>query len=276
MQIVFRKGEIYNRRLDIHRRYKGQERGGIITPTSHPLVLIVSGKSGRQHGYEDYWSDDHRTFFYYGEGQVGDMRFKGGNLALRDHVVNGEDIHLFQEVPRRDGYLRYFGQMICIGYEWVEAPDRNKSLRRALLFELSPIELFNDDVETKGVEELRGEPSGLEDLRRRAMDDAVDALTPTERLEKYIKRSFAIKAYVLARAAGKCEACGKDAPFRTRAGTPYLEPHHIRRLSDGGPDHPQWVLGVCPNCHRRAHYSEDGPLFNQRLGDIVLRLEPPS
>src|ERR1700746_1774493 len=24
-----------------------------------------------------------------------------------------------------------------------------------------------------------------------------------------------------------------------------------RRLSDGGPDHPRWVVAVCPNCHRR-------------------------
>jgi 5-methylcytosine-specific restriction protein A len=52
-----------------------------------------------------------------------------------------------------------------------------------------------------------------------------------------------------------------------------LEPHHIRRVADGGPDHPEWVIGVCPNCHRRAHYAEDKVEFNETLRQIVLERE---
>ena len=44
-------------------------------------------------------------------------------------------------------------------------------------------------------------------------------------------------------------------------------------LSDGGPDHPRWVVGVCPNCHRRAHYAYDSVASNQRLGDRIGDLE---
>ncbi|MGK5511732.1 HNH endonuclease [Brevibacillus formosus] len=50
-----------------------------------------------------------------------------------------------------------------------------------------------------------------------------------------------------------CEACGSEAPFKTAKGGPFLEVHHRRRLSDGGPDHPEWVAAICPNCHRRCH-----------------------
>jgi 5-methylcytosine-specific restriction enzyme A len=39
----------------------------------------------------------------------------------------------------------------------------------------------------------------------------------------------------------------------------------IRRLSDGGPDDPRWVAAICPNCHREAHYGENGEELNQQL-----------
>jgi hypothetical protein len=40
-------------------------------------------------------------------GHSGDMRFEKRNLALHDHLLNGEDVHLFEEVPVKSGYLRY-------------------------------------------------------------------------------------------------------------------------------------------------------------------------
>jgi len=66
---------------------------------------------------------------------------------------------------------------------------------------------------------------------------------------------------------------GTLSQFKKPSGEPYLEPHHIRRLSDGGPDHPRWVVAVCPNCHRRAHHAGDAAEYNGRLADVVLRLE---
>jgi 5-methylcytosine-specific restriction protein A len=113
----------------------------------------------------------------------------------------------------------------------------------------------------------------LSELRRKALADSAGCRTPSERRSLYRLRSRAIRAYVLGRAAGACEGCGQAAPFLTRDGRPYLEPHHIRRLTDGGPDDPRWVAGLCPNCHRRAHYSNDGPEFNARLEVTVLSLE---
>ncbi len=62
------------------------------------------------------------------------------------------------------------------------------------------------------------------------------------------------------------------APFSTPDGRPFLEAHHTRRLSDGGPDDPRWVIAICPNCHRRAHYATDATTFNDnlklKLGDL--------
>jgi 5-methylcytosine-specific restriction protein A len=82
---------------------------------------------------------------------------------------------------------------------------------------------------------------------------------------RYHRRSAAVRMYVLARADGTCESCNSPAPFCREDGTAYLEPHHTRRLSDGGPDHPRWVGAVCPNCHREIHHGAEGKEKNTRL-----------
>ena len=82
-------------------------------------------------------------------------------------------------------------------------------------------------------------------------------------------RSEAVKVYVLRRADGICEGCQQPAPFRTKKGRPYLEPHHIRRVADGGPDDPRWVAALCPNCHREVHHGEKGDDLNRRLAEYL-------
>ena len=140
---LFVPEQLYHRRRDIHARYGGQEQGGMITPARHNLIFLVTGNSGRVHGYEDRWSDDGMTFFYFGEGQSGDMKFTKGNLALRDHTLRGEDVHLFEEVPEKSGYLRYKEQMVCTGFTFVDAPDTERNMRKAILFELVPLQAFD-------------------------------------------------------------------------------------------------------------------------------------
>ena len=82
-------------------------------------------------------------------------------------------------------------------------------------------------------------------------------------------RSQAVRGYTLRRAEGTCEGCGLPAPITTPEGEPYLEVHHLRRLSDGGPDHPAHVAALCPNCHRRCHHSVDARSFN---GEVARRV----
>jgi 5-methylcytosine-specific restriction protein A len=59
----------------------------------------------------------------------------------------------------------------------------------------------------------------------------------------------------------------------TIAGTPYLEPHHIRRLTDQGPDDPRHMAALCPNCHREVHYGKNGEVLNQHLQECVFARE---
>jgi 5-methylcytosine-specific restriction protein A len=113
----------------------------------------------------------------------------------------------------------------------------------------------------------------LQELRQIALETASLDATPQQRKANAYYRSQAVRAYVLRRAAGFCEGCGSEAPFLTPSGSPYLEPHHIRRRADGGPDHPRWVVALCPNCHRRVHFSGSGANYNQQLAEKVVVLE---
>lgn len=269
------------RRRRLHEAYGGQERGGISTPAKYPFVLLFTGDSGEQFGYRDEWLPD-GTFRYTGEGQVGDMRMTGGNRAIRDHALDGKDLLLFEKTEK--AYVKYVGQMVCTGYESVpNVPDRDGDLRTAIAFYLRPLESLDvqatsshGSTEADGADlEREAWSAPLERLRELALAAPLASAPVEETRRNVYRRSAAVRAYVLGRAAGVCEGCSTPAPFQTVGGRPYLEPHHTRRLSDGGPDHPAHVIALCPTCHRRAHYAVDHAAFNDSLIELLRRLERP-
>lgn len=56
-----------------------------------------------------------------------------------------------------------------------------------------------------------------------------------------------VSAAAKRRANGKCQLCGKSAPFLDPHGQPYLETHHIIWLSRGGPDTLDNTVALCRN-----------------------------
>jgi 5-methylcytosine-specific restriction endonuclease McrA len=128
-----------------------------------------------------------------------------------------------------------------------------------------------------GIPDLNDEAladANIDELRKAALLRARRFATRKQRRTTYRVRSSAIRLYVLRRANGRCEACNEPAPFRKPDGNDYLEPHHTTRLSDEGPDHPTKVIGLCPNCHRRAYHAQDAEAFNATLKRKLRRIEP--
>jgi 5-methylcytosine-specific restriction protein A len=246
-----------------------QRQGGILTPVEVPLIVIVTGEGGREFGYEDYWDDD-GVFHYYGAGPKGDMVFLRGNKAMRDHASNGEDVHLFEQA--RDG-LRYYGQMVVAGWNWRDdVPDEDANPRRAIVFELVALDDELAAPVTPHASTGAADPRWtmpLDELRSRSGRTLGESPTSTVARRNVYQRSGDLKVYVLRRANGTCEGCEQPAPFLTTAGHPYLEPHHTRRLSDGGPDDYHHVIALCPTCHRRVHHGADGQTYNE---DLIARL----
>ena len=264
---------LYNRRKDIHTRYGGQSQGGISTPVDCQYIFLFTGESGAPFGYEDHW-DDEGVFHYVGEGQVGDMQFVRGNKAIRDHSENGKVLLLFSALGRSQP-VRFLGAFHCASWATQNGSDRNGDKRKIYVFHLVPegsdFDYYNADEDP--VEAPRS--TTLATLRERAYKAAGSTprgKSPDAKRSLY-QRSEAVKQYVLARADGVCESCLSPAPFLRRNGTAYLEPHHTRRVSDSGPDHPLWVGAICPNCHREIHYGQDGSSRNVNLIKRLAEIE---
>jgi len=134
MKII--KGTEYKRK-ELHDYYGGQRQGGISTPIDHRIIFIFQNKRGEDYGYEDGWNEDNH-FLYTGEGQIGDMEFKKGNKALRDHSFNEKKVFLFKETKKT--FVRFVAEISFIEYEFIQIPDINKNNRRAIQFIFKKIE----------------------------------------------------------------------------------------------------------------------------------------
>jgi 5-methylcytosine-specific restriction protein A len=147
-------------------------------------------------------------------------------------------------------------------------PDRDGKPRQAIVFQLVKDATLTDIGDGAGAGD-----ADLAALRAAALKAPDKSGSRSSSKRRVYKRSAALRSYVLARSGGICEGCSGPAPFATASGSPYLEPHHVRRISDGGPDHPAWVIALCPNCHARVHHGADGDSYNQTLIAKLPKLE---
>jgi 5-methylcytosine-specific restriction protein A len=262
---LFVPGRLYKRREEIHEKYGGKQQGGISTPTNVPAVFIFTGEIGSKYGYSDRYDED-GCFLCTGEGHKGDMRMIRGNRAIRDHEKVDKTLCLFEEVDGKRGYRNYVGEFSYIEHFTEPRPDKDGNVRNAIVFRLAKKSTSSHDP-PEGSTATR-----LEVLRQFAMQQDRPHASPTERIITLRERSQAVKAYSLERAQGKCEGCRTKAPFESPKG-PYLEVHHVFQLSDDGPDEPWAVIALCPNCHRRAHYSIENEEFNSELKALLQQIE---
>lgn len=262
---MFEVGRVYHRRNEIHGIYGGQAQGGMSTPREHPFIFLFAGESGIEHGYRDEVKPD-GTYWYTGEGQKGEQTFTKCNKALRDHHELGKNVYLFEEAG--SGLARYLGEVEYLDYHFEERLDTEGNSRKAIIFELGFIDFteqtmtMEEPIETT-LRQLK--KKSLAELRNLALSGAVPGATAKVRKQTVYLRSKAVREYVLKRSDGICEGCQSVAPFLTKKGEPYLEPHHTTRVADGGPDHPAHVIALCPTCHRRVHYAEDCYSYNAEL-----------
>ena len=266
---------IYDRWSEINIPYGGSRQSGISASRVTPAIFLFSGESGEQHGYKDHF-DQQGVFWYSGEGQIGDMKLDKGNNAIATHANEGRALHVFMTLGKARGQ-RYIGEFTYASHEYGDGTDREGHQRRTIVFHLLPVGMLADEMNAPDDQEVDDEVLDLAQARVRALA----AFLPTEQvgtsqtLRMLYRRSRAVRDYVLLRAQGSCESCKKPAPFKRPDGTPYLEPHHTTRVSDGGLDHPKHVGAICPACHREIHYGADGRTRNAALIQYLALLELP-
>lgn len=125
----------------------------------------------------------------------------------------------------------------------------------ALLLELQGCDLT--EIQSREIHEQRVKAAmTLSPSERAQKSDAFGNIPRVYEVRTQVfDRNPYVVAEVLIRAKGNCEGCGQPAPFSRRTdSTPYLEVHHIKPLSKGGHDSIENAIGLCPNCHRKAHF----------------------
>ncbi len=266
--VRFEVGCSYNR-WELNDMYGGERYKGISTPADRNLIFIFTSESGDAYGYEDGFRPDDR-YLYTGEGREGDMTMDGGNKAIRDHRTSDIGLHLFEGEPF-PWIITYRGEYEYDDHQWKILPDENGEQRDAIRFLLKPVggtEIkIKGNLDTLSDEQLyrnakRGAPNPGETTSNNAGPSSGQSYT----------RSEVVKQFALKMADGTCQGCSEEAPFLDSAGEPYLEVHHLHSRADGGPDDPNNVLAICPNCHRRVHCGADGNEFNYRLIEVAAEL----
>ena len=150
---MFTKGKLY-KRIELHEEFGGRRQSGISNCPKNPIIFIFSGKTGKQHGYDDGWDDDN-YFWYSGEGQSGDMEFTGGNKSILNHQKDEKSIFLFEKT-KKSGFWKYIDELKLVKYEYYQTPDTDGLDRKGIKFKLISVSNENEinepdtgDVETK-------------------------------------------------------------------------------------------------------------------------------
>jgi 5-methylcytosine-specific restriction protein A len=98
------------------------------------------------------------------------------------------------------------------------------------------------------------------DIRKKRLEKSLKIPDRIQIHSSGYKRNPDVVAEVLIRADGKCESCGKAAPFVRESGEmkgiPFLEVHHKIWLSENGEDSVENAVALCPNCHRQEHFGK--------------------
>jgi len=267
-------------------KFVGSRQGqvGIIWGEKEPgcVICTTGGRHSQQAGYHDKRNAD-GTWNYFGQGQSGDQNPESYSNRL---LVSGErsvllfstreptpqEITIRKESSMNQPYAkRYtFQGMYNIGCWDVYVPTTGKRKGDKLLqFTLYPEGNANDKQVDLCLEQLG---LSLIDLRKQALGNGGKPCKGRVSANEYKKTSKAIKVYARVRAKGVCERCGNNAPFESIEG-PFLEVHHLLRLADGGPDKPENVAAICPNCHSEAHYGVNRNQISTNLINIIQKKE---
>lgn len=238
---------------DIDLFFGGRMMSGIRYNSEENIIAIITSSDSL---YGDYW-DDNGIFHYTGEGRNGDQSPKNhGNKVLIQSVSNGAKIYLFEKAGANRYYYR--GEVCLSGVIHTEKVVVDGNERQVIKYPFKIVNGYSDfyyseedkiEVEKAIIKEIEKiDEKKLHDLARSKKPQSIRRIVKNE----YVERDPVISKYTKGRANGRCDLCGKGAPFITKDG-PYLESHHVVWISNGGPDVIYNTVALCPNCHRRLH-----------------------
>jgi 5-methylcytosine-specific restriction protein A len=256
-----------------------QQQSGIIWGPKEPGCVIVTsgGRHGKSAGYHDGKNED-GSWSYIGQGSKGHQdpeRFSNSLLTNQQKSVilfSTKEPNSKEAKERGNRKKRYKFEGIFEVLSWgkIKVTEGKRLGDQLVVYHLIPSNNIFNDFEVEAAIPIKNGLT-LEDLEKKIKD------TPRKNeprikltVQEYKERSRLVKTYALLRANGVCELCKKPAPFVSEAGIPFLEVHHIFRLADDGPDTPENVAALCPNCHREAHFGKEKDYLKKKLSKLAL------
>lgn len=240
---------------EICKYFKCAPRGGMRRSLkTNSLILISDHTRGI---YKDRWEDN--ILHYTGMGLMGNQSLSfAQNKTLLESDKNGVNLFLFEAFE--SGKFIYQGKVKLGGSPYQEKqPDEDGNMRVVWIFPLQLIEYDNpapilEEVfrQKQAISEKQAAKLSLHDLRSR-IEKASKKAGVRYVISKQYDRNSNVAEIVKRKADGICDLCGNEAPFKDKAGHPYLETHHIEWLSRGGEDSLENTVALCPNCHRKMH-----------------------
>ena len=213
------------------------------------IFIKVTLENGK---YANEWLEENKILKYYFKNRANKFKLEyQDNFAIYSTKDTNVPIYVFIKEDTRcvlHGVFKYVRHVEeADGSKWFEL---EKNDHYETLHTLTDQE-YENDLEIKVTQ------SQITDsvARKKRLKHAAKKPEVIEVVTTQYKRNPDVIAEVLERANGYCEECKQEAPFkRAKDGTPYLEVHHVIPLAKGGEDSVENALGLCPNCHRKAHY----------------------
>lgn len=246
--------------LQIHKIFECQTQFGIRFSKKNHLIVLIHKLYDNE--YPDMWEND--VLYYTGTDASSD---KNGQTLSGPGNNNGRLFSAWDSEIKPTLFLfEKYAPNVCVyrgivivcqkpQFEPKQAGSSYMVWRFPL--KLVPIDETQWDADYHAVErkEMKRE---LKELEEEIVTALMNSAFKNERVSRTLTtvrfdKKALYSAYVRKRAGGYCDLCRNKAPFYDEDGNPYLETHHIERLSNGGIDSPDNMVALCPNCHRKVH-----------------------
>ena len=276
-------GEQFKDRTEIWTFFGGQWVQGVTNFEAEKIVNVFFDEDGP---YPDEIDQETGIVEYRGKGLTGEQKLTEGNKLLEDARITKTAVRFWYKPSK--GVWIFRNWVTVFDRDNIEEEDVSGNLAKRYLWylvpvisdrkELWPIEITQAPVRQIPKDELhliKNSKNLLLDYAKIAkeLEDKPTTMGPLSisRVPQPKRRKRA-KNIVIARALGKCEndKCTGMPPDVKKDGTPLFQVDHIVQLSDGGPDRPDNMIALCPNCHTAKTLGKNRNVMTSRLKKIAL------
>jgi 5-methylcytosine-specific restriction protein A len=277
-------GEQFKDRVDIWSFFGGQWVQGVTKFESEEVVNVFFDEDGP---YADEIDHETGAVEYRGKGLSGEQKLTEGNELLENARLSKSAIRFWYKPSK--GIWVFKNWAVVIDRDNIEEEDVNGNLAKRFLWYLEPVisdhkdlwptELIQSPAREISNEEVilvKNSKNLLADYAKIAKELEENPTTVSTNIKPrppQPRRRKRAKDIVIARAEGLCEnnECTGMPPDVKKDGTPLFQVDHIVQLSDGGPDQPDNMIALCPNCHTAKTLGKNRNEMTRRLKKIALK-----